>query len=174
MRSIDGTLRMNLEELGAEIGEIRRTQGLSRLELADMADMHVNTVVNIERGCVDGSILAISLILIKLGCEEVEISGRGFRPLLPEGNRIGNAFPGLTTNKALMAAEIGRVVRRRRLGLGASVEEIADRAGIHRNTLGNVEKGLVAPSVATIFRIYSSLDVSRVAGSNDGISLISQ
>lgn len=172
MRSTDAGLAGGLEAFGSRIAVIRKLHGLSRLEMADIAGLHVNTVVNLERGFVDGSILAVSLLILNLGCEGVAVTGSGFEPIVPAANRIGNVFPGLTTNKALMAAEIGEVVRRRRLDLGATLEQIASRAGIHRNTLSNVEKGLVAPSIATTYRIYRSLDVSCVSGSNSGIRLL--
>lgn len=35
----------------------------------------------------------------------------------------------------------GRAVRSRRIALGLSQEELADRAGLHRNYIGGIERG---------------------------------
>jgi transcriptional regulator with XRE-family HTH domain len=172
MRSVDQELRCELAEFGSKLAELRKIQGLSRLDLADIAGVHESTVANIERGLVDCSIIAVSLILMNLGCEGVAVGDHVFDPVYRERSKAGIVFPGLTTNRALMAATIGKAVRQRRLELGLSKEEISCMSGIHRNTIGNVELGLVAPSVCTTYRLYRSLQVKRVIGSNEGIILL--
>jgi transcriptional regulator with XRE-family HTH domain len=161
-----------LKEFGYRIESLRKLHGLSRLDMAEISGLHPNTVANIERGVVDGSIVAASRILIYLGCEGVYVTDRGFELIFTEGTPPGNYYPGLRTSKAYIAATIGDVVKRRRLGLDASITDIAELAGVHRNTLANVELGLVEPSISTVYRIYRSLDVECVAGSNNGIYLI--
>lgn len=172
MRSFDAAVRESLEDFGSRIADIRKLCGLSQMDLAERVGIHVNTVANVERGEVDASILAVSVMLIELGCEGVMVGEEGFAPVFCESIRPARAFPGLPTNRAVMAAIIGNEIRQRRLGLDLSIEEISERAGIHKNTLWNLERGLVAPSFSTTYRIYRSLSVVGVVGSNDGISLL--
>ncbi|MFT4047646.1 MAG: helix-turn-helix transcriptional regulator [Solimonas sp.] len=52
----------------------------------------------------------------------------------------------------------GRVVRRTRELRGWSQETLAEAADLNRSYLGEVERGLVSPSLATIFKLAGALD----------------
>ena len=54
----------------------------------------------------------------------------------------------------------GREVRRRRKGLGLTLEQLAERAGMSANYLGSVERGTVNPSVSTIVALAQGLGVA--------------
>jgi len=53
----------------------------------------------------------------------------------------------------------GGVVRRRREELRWSQEALADRAQLNRSYLGEVERGSVVPSLATMDKIAAALEL---------------
>lgn len=52
----------------------------------------------------------------------------------------------------------GRVVRQRRLSLGLSQEELADRCKLHRTYISLIERGLKSASLKAITLIASALE----------------
>jgi len=66
---------------------------------------------------------------------------------------------------------IGRVLRQRRNDLGAILEQIASSAGLHQNTLWNIELGLVSYTGIHLHRIYRALGVHVVTPGPEGILL---
>jgi transcriptional regulator with XRE-family HTH domain len=162
---LDGAMR----EFGSFIARLREELGLSQSDLAELVGLHVNTLANIERAAVDPSVLTISLILVKLGCSGVEVSERGFEPLPPSAGSGLPAFPALEAPPPSMVRMMGGLVRSRRLALGLSLDQAARASGVHRNTYWNFEKGLVAPSLSTTYRVYLALGIKRVLGCEEGI-----
>ena len=61
------------------------------------------------------------------------------------------------TDKDLLA--LGREIRRHRKPAGISQEELADRAGLHRNYIGFLERGERNPRVKTLFQVARALDM---------------
>lgn len=57
------------------------------------------------------------------------------------------------------ASKLGSQIRALRIAAGASGGEIARRSGISGSLLSRIERGLVSPSVETLTRISSGLDV---------------
>ncbi|MRL70011.1 helix-turn-helix transcriptional regulator [uncultured Brevundimonas sp.] len=54
----------------------------------------------------------------------------------------------------------GRAVRRRRTALGLSQEELADRAGLHRNYIGGIERGERNVGIKAVFALAAGLQCS--------------
>jgi transcriptional regulator with XRE-family HTH domain len=54
---------------------------------------------------------------------------------------------------------IGGAVAKRRIELDLSQEELAERAGLHRTYISDVERGLRNLSILTLERIAEGLDV---------------
>jgi transcriptional regulator with XRE-family HTH domain len=57
-------------------------------------------------------------------------------------------------------AALGQVVREARLAAGLSQEALAERAGLHRVYVSEVERGQRSPSVAVLRRLAEGLGVS--------------
>jgi transcriptional regulator with XRE-family HTH domain len=61
------------------------------------------------------------------------------------------------------AAEIGRTIGRRvrtgRIGLGWTLDQLAQHSGVSRRMLVNVEQGATNPSIATLLRISDALGI---------------
>lgn len=55
-------------------------------------------------------------------------------------------------------AAIGHAVRARRLAMGLSQEEMADRVGVHRTYYSSVERGAYNITVTVLFRLAVGLD----------------
>ncbi len=56
-------------------------------------------------------------------------------------------------------ADLGEVVRKRRLALNLSQEELAYRAGVHRTYLSDIERGARNITVTVLARIAEALEV---------------
>ena len=54
---------------------------------------------------------------------------------------------------------LGEAIRQRRLSLGMSQEQLADRAGIERKSVSRVETGAYSPSVDRLWSIGDALDL---------------
>lgn len=157
-------------DAGALTADLRRKQGLSQWDLADLAGVHVNTVSNLELGLTDPSTTLYSLVLVALKCPGITICEYGFPPLDPLSD-----FPGLSDimlSKPRIVSEIGTRVRDRRADLGLTLRETARAAGIHHNTLWNLENGLVVPSISTMYRLFRAIGFDRVESRSGGIDMI--
>ena len=55
---------------------------------------------------------------------------------------------------------LGAVIRDLRVAAGMSQEELADRAGIHRTYVSQLERGLKSPTVAILVDLAKALDTS--------------
>jgi transcriptional regulator with XRE-family HTH domain len=56
-------------------------------------------------------------------------------------------------------AQLGAVLKKRRHDLGLSQEELANRAGLHRTYITDVERGSRNPSLDTIQKLARALEV---------------
>jgi len=72
-------------------------------------------------------------------------------------------------NKAIqtetdLLSQLGEVVRRRRLALDLSQEELASRAGVHRTYLSDIERGARNITITVLTRLAEALEmrVSRL------------
>lgn len=57
-------------------------------------------------------------------------------------------------------AVLGMQLRRQRVDRGLSLSEVADRSGLSKGFLSQVERGLASPSVASLFRLSEVLGIS--------------
>jgi transcriptional regulator with XRE-family HTH domain len=64
---------------------------------------------------------------------------------------------------AAVSRAIGRRVRTGRVGLGWTLEQLAQRSGVSRRMLVSVEQGATNPSIATLLRLSDALGVGLPA-----------
>lgn len=58
-----------------------------------------------------------------------------------------------------LIGQLGEVVRKRRLALNLSQEELAARAGVHRTYLSDIERGARNITITVLTRLADALDV---------------
>jgi transcriptional regulator with XRE-family HTH domain len=152
---------------GGELAARRRQSGLSQEDLAEACGIHRTSVGRIERGEEDCSIVALSYLYFQLQCSGVLVDRCGIVPIggpdcgvpdLIKNGRMDDVGP----NTADMVRRMGEAVRNRRRAVRLTLESASRLAGIHRNSLWSLEKGLVSPSLSTYFRILRALEVRRV------------
>ncbi len=56
--------------------------------------------------------------------------------------------------------KLGTLIKKRRLSLGLSQEELGERAGLHRTYICDVEQGTRNLSLGTLQRLARALDIS--------------
>ncbi len=66
-----------------------------------------------------------------------------------------------------MSRRFGRVIRKRRERAGISQEELAHRAGVTRNYISLLERGLRNPSLNVIAMLAESLKMTLVSLATD-------
>ena len=59
----------------------------------------------------------------------------------------------------VVAREFGQTLRKVRLSVGLSQEELAHRAGRHRTLVSTFERGIRQPSLTTVFRFAHELGI---------------
>jgi transcriptional regulator with XRE-family HTH domain len=167
LEGLDGMLRA----FGREMAALRKRRGLSQAALAEATGLSLNTIGNVERGALDPTVSVVALMQVQLGSTGVELHQDRFVPMASPLPADARPFPNMEQPPATIVLTIGSVVRRRRLDVGMTIEELSGAAGVHANTIQNLEHGLVAPTISTLYRIYRALGVQRVVGTPSGLAL---
>lgn len=153
MRKRDPADRLVVERIGRAIAEIRKARGQTREAVAALAGVHPNTVKRVELGGMEASSLVVTAICAALGCGAVRVTERGFEPRFEATGRDDRAAGILAMPPARVAWRTGESVAALRRELGHDLRGFARLAGIHHNTLWNLERGLVAPSILTLYKL---------------------
>ena len=67
--------------------------------------------------------------------------------------------PALRRTRIPLPSLFGREVRRRRVALGLTLEQLAERSGLTPNYIGTVENGRRDPSLSTVMSLAAGLGV---------------
>jgi DNA-binding XRE family transcriptional regulator len=70
----------------------------------------------------------------------------------------GSNLDNLAVNNIDQIRQFGLEIKRRRLELGLTQEEFADRSGLHRTYVSGIERGERNPTFGTIFQLASGLN----------------
>jgi len=71
---------------------------------------------------------------------------------------VNEKYAGMAHSSLLRG--LGEEIRERRNKLDFSQEALAHEAGVHRNVIGRLERGIHNPSLLTLLSIATELDVS--------------
>lgn len=153
---------------GSELRAARRAAGLSTEAAADIAGLHPNTVSGAELGRVNLSLVSVARLMAALGSPGFSLGDDGFA--LTHGPAPLRAVIDLPASA--IVAMTGFTVRQERQRLGATLDELAARAGIHRNSLWNLETGLVVPTAYGLFRVHRALGIIALAGTATGLEVV--
>ncbi len=82
------------------------------------------------------------------------------------GERCGSSEYREGYAEAQRAYLIGQAVRDRRLELGLSQVELAERAGMTQSALSRLEAGAVVPTIPVLDRVSAALDAKLVVAIN--------
>jgi transcriptional regulator with XRE-family HTH domain len=148
-----------MQAFAAETRRARKERGFSREELARRARVHENTIGMLERGERDLSCISQTRLLAALGCDGLHIDSDGVSFSLGSPFALPRWFWLLDAQPAAVVELMGASIRERRKALGFSIEALAGKAGIHRNSVWNFEKGLVAPNGYSVFALFRALDM---------------
>ncbi|MBI9105530.1 MAG: transcriptional regulator [Spirochaetales bacterium] len=152
-----------------EIKRIREIRGLSRERLSEISGLHINSIGAIERGERDVSCISQTYIFASLGCKAIHVMPEYDQIILHEGAGDFVRRDVFSLRDAQIIAFIGDMLRLRRKALGLDLSLVAEKAGIHLNTLWNIEKGLVISTGANLHRLYLALNLEWISASKEGI-----
>ena len=160
-----------LQSFARQIQRARKERGLSREELAEKAAVHPNTIGVAERAERDLNVLTQTRILAVLGCGEMRIYDDVYFACTGDGVPSPTRTDILAMRDAQIIRDIGKAIRDRRLVMDLRLEDVAQMAGLHINSVWNCERGLVVPDGNTVFRLYRVLGVSRLVAGERGLRL---
>jgi len=158
-----------LAACGLAVRGAREGYGFSRETLADRSGVSVAAIGAMERGERALSVTAHTRLLLALGCMRVALSDEG--PAFSIGGGAAPADSLLALPAATIVSYVGQAIQGRRQALGLSLEEVGRLAGFHRNTVWNIEQGLVLSGGMTLYRIYLAMDVAGLEPSDEGLRL---
>jgi transcriptional regulator with XRE-family HTH domain len=151
-----------LKTVGGEIAALRRSQGMSQADLAELSGLHYNSLGRIERGECDPSIVLLSYLYFQLDSASVAIDRYGVVPVHEDGCDIAGLPEIAGMRPPEMIRRLGAAIRIRRKAMDQTLQDTAGLSGVHLNSLWNLENGLVCPTLLTYYHILRALDVSRV------------
>lgn len=146
----------------AETRRVRLERGFTREELAMRSGVHANTIGMLERGERDLCCVTQTRLLAALGCDGLElgVDELYFCPALNFASVRWRWL--LDAPPATVVGLMGSTIRAGRSACGLSLGELAKASGLHRNSIWNFEKGLVAPNGYSVYAIFRALNL-RVA-----------
>ncbi|HAG07737.1 MAG TPA: transcriptional regulator [Peptococcaceae bacterium] len=135
---------------GEEIRAVREERGYTLQELAKRAKLSLSYLSEIERGTKRPSMKALERIAAALDISK-------HRLIRGEGSKTGLL--------------LGQRIRLFRGEMGLSIQELASRAGISASYLGEIERGVVYPSVKILKMLAGELGVPVYVLLGQGSSL---
>lgn len=158
-----------LAACGLAVRDARKGLGLSQEELSDLSDIHVATIGAVERGERSISVVPYTRLLLSLGCTHVALHGEGVGLTIEDPCRLAAGL--LDMPASSLVGNIGEAIRCCRRARRLSLEEAGQLAGLHRNTVWNIERGLSPASSMTLYRVYLALGVTDLGTESGKLQL---
>ncbi|HMB01795.1 MAG TPA: helix-turn-helix transcriptional regulator [Spirochaetota bacterium] len=151
---------------GRFIAQIRRFRGLSQERLAEIADVHRNTIANFEIGEKDLNIVSFSHIAQALDLGSLDYD--------PEQKKINGSLkplkPFFPAEKKLLLV-LGQAVDTLRRHSNLSRETLEKHTGVHRNTISRIEKAACTVRLFTLTNLYDYFKVQKVSTDMNSFTL---
>ena len=145
---------------GVLVNRLRIEKGFSQEYLAELIDLHRNSIVAIERGEFDISNLTITNISLVLGVEGYLFD---FKNGLFYCTGFGDSVKALQLDEySLINRDLGLIMEFLRMKHGISRETLSDQIGIHRNTIARLESGVNNFRASTLFRLCEYYGISEI------------
>ncbi len=148
-----------LESFSKTLQTCRSFHNFSITDLALRSGIHRNSISSIENQNHDASSITCARLCFALNVQKIEISKDSAITLHPKPLADSRQEPASIPYNAHIMERAGKAICARRESCGLSQEELAVSAGIHKNTLWAIERGLTVPSNYNLFSIYYSLGV---------------
>jgi len=139
--------------------------------LAERSGIHRNSISAIENHKHDASSITCAMLCFALNIQQVELQKNGAIRLIPAPMQREQRELAKIPQHAYIMERIGNAICCKREAGGLSQEELAVSAGIHKNTLWSIERGLTVPINSHLFSIYYSLGVTLLKADNFDIVL---
>ncbi len=147
-------------QFGLLVNHLRVEKGFSQEYLAELIDLHRNSIVAIERGEFDISNFTITNLSLVLGVEGYLID---FKKKKFCCTGISNSVPALQREDyTLVNQNLGLLLEFLRMQHGISRESLSDQIGIHRNTIARLENGTKNFRASTLFRLCEYFEISEM------------
>jgi len=143
---------------GLAVRDARRGYGFSQEELSDLSGINIAAIGSVERGERSISVVPYTRLLLALGCTHVALHGEGVVLTIEAPGRLTAGLMDMPA--ASLVGNIGEAIHCCRKARGLSLEETGLLAGLHRNTVWNIERGLSPASSMTLYRLYLALGVT--------------
>jgi transcriptional regulator with XRE-family HTH domain len=153
MSVIDYIMRYN----GLMVRNYRIQRGLTQERLAELADVHRNTIVALERG-EDTSIIPSFGINLLLGQYSASFDYQGSRAVYDNDDNIY-----IPVDENRMREILGRLFDYLRKAEDISRERLSDRIGIHRNTIARLETGQSNLRASSFLRLHRFFDIREIS-----------
>ncbi len=145
-----------IRSLSKAIAVERRCQGMSQERLAELCDLHRNSITLIERGLSDFTIVTFSRLCLALGISRCGLDHTRERAFI-----INNGPKGPPLSDRMVTETIAYFIDYLRLRYDISRERLALLAGVHRNTIARIEDATIAARVGTLVRLYRHFGVAE-------------
>lgn len=149
----------------------RSFHNYSITDLAEYSGIHRNSISAIENRSHDASSFTCARLCFALNVRHIKLAKDSTIQLRPEPMDHDRRFPARVPYHAHIMERLGKAICRRRESLGLLQEELATLAGIHKNSLWPIERGLTIPTNYNLFSIYFSLEVTQLKADNFEILL---
>jgi len=156
-------------DLGKEIYRIRKTHGLSIEKLSEVTKLHSNTISCVERGLNDIKLVTNARIMAALGCSSFNIEETAFSYIINDNKHYSECNDVLKLPGNIIVLMTGNAIREERIRKGLKINELSILTGLHSNTIWNIEKGLVEPTLFNLYKIHKALKLVRLSASINGL-----
>lgn len=145
-----------IRSLSNAIAAERRYQDMSQERLAELCDLHRNSITLIERGMSDFTVVTLSKFCLALGISRCGLDHVRERVHIRNNGPKGPPLPDRMVNET-----IAYFVDSLRIKYDISRERLGLHTGVHRNTIARIENAAVSVRIGTLVRIYRHFGIAE-------------